>query len=270
MTERRQRFRHGALASLASHVVAILGQLALVPLHLYAWGEQLYGEWLILWAAVAYVGVADLGFSSYVANRLNAQRARGDDAGYLQTLHSALGFSVRISAVAFALLAGAALVLPFDRWLAFEETERQVAVIACLLLALQLTAAIPRGLVVGLYRTIGEYPRGQLLAVVQRLGLTLLTAAGLLLGAGMVEIAALQLVPLLATTVWAWSDLRRRHSWIEIGVQRRVRGLALTFLKPSLLFVAIQVGMVIVLQGSTLVIGPDGIAGNGTEVVWNG
>lgn len=255
MARLRRRFRRGAIAALSSQLIATGGQVLLVPLFLSAWGKQLYGEWLTLAAAVAYAGMADLGFSSYVVNLLNQHFAREERSALLGTLHSALSLLVRVSLIAFVCMASAAVALPLDEWFAFEEIGSGAGSLVAVLLSLQVIAAVPRGLIIGLYRAVEEYPRGVLLANVQRLAAIGLTAAALLGGAGPVGTAALQLVPLIATTFWALADFARRHPWIEIGTQRCVPGLAKTFIRPSLYFLAVQGSLVLVLQGSTITVG---------------
>lgn len=64
-------------------LVSVVVQLVGVPVLLYAWGPQLYGEWLILFAIPTYLSIADLGFSQSVANDMTARVARGDRAGAL-------------------------------------------------------------------------------------------------------------------------------------------------------------------------------------------
>ncbi len=255
MTSARQRFRAGALASLASHVVGAGGQILLVPAFLAAWGAQLYGEWLTLAAAVSYAAFADLGFSTYVVNRLNACKARDEMEEYARVLHSALAFSLKVSLVVFVALAAGAALVPFERVFAFEATPRATAALVAALLALQVTCTIPRGLVFGLYRTIGEYARGTNLANVLRVLHVGVSLVALALGGGLLAVAAAQLAPVALTIAWALRDLRRRHPELPLGLGERVPGLARTFLGPSLLFLAIQASLIGVLQGSTLIVG---------------
>src|ERR1051325_2162324 len=67
----------GTVANLLTQVVNSASQLILVPIFLIAWGNQTYGEWLTLSAAVAYLWMLDFGVQTYVVNRLKQCYLRG-------------------------------------------------------------------------------------------------------------------------------------------------------------------------------------------------
>ncbi|MEM7306326.1 MAG: hypothetical protein AAF682_06635 [Planctomycetota bacterium] len=248
------RFRSGALASVVSNVVGAGGQVVLVPAFLAAWGEQRYGEWLTLAAAVAYASFADLGLATYVTNRLNALRAREEMAEYARVLHSALALSLVLSGCMMAVLAAGLWGAPLAAWFRFEDTPGSTAALASIVLAAQAVVSIPRGLVLGLYRTIGEYARGTHLANLQRVAYVGATLGTLALGAGLVEVAAAQLATAVAAPALALFDLARRHPDLPLGLGRRDRALARSLVRPSVHFLAIQVSLIGVLQGSTLLV----------------
>ncbi len=248
-----KRLRSGALASLLSHVITAAGQMLVVPMYLVAWGGELYGEWLALSAAVAYAGLCDLGFATYTINVLGANRARGEADEYTRNLHSALTFSLGASVLALGVALLALLFLPFESW--FSAGSRPLLLGAGALLALQVTLAIPRGLLLGLYRTFGETARGLSLANAQRLGYFGATALALGLGGDWLAVAASQLVPTVALFAWIRFDVRRRHPEVELGWAKSERSRWRAALSPSLFFLLIQGSLVLVLQGSALVVG---------------
>ena len=253
MSGSSSRFRRGVVASVLAQLVGIVDNLILIPLFLASWGPRLYGEWLCLFAAVAYVALADMGFSSYVVNRLNQAWARSERRAYLETLHSALAFSLLVSLAVLAVIVAGALTLPLERWFGIEVLADRRSVVC--LLGLQVTLSIPRGLVLGVYRSIGEYGRGAMVSNVRRVAALGTTASLLLVGVGPLGVAAGQLAPLVALFAFALTDLRRRHPWLRFGLSHRVPGLARTFLRPSLLFLTVQMSLVLVLQGTTLAAG---------------
>ena len=254
MGPRSRRVTSGVVAALSSQAVLTVAQALLVPVFLTVWGVQRYGEWLTLSAAVAYASICDLGFSTYVVNRLGALRTRRHSEQYVQTLHSALAFSVRLASAVLAVLALGAFVLPLGRWFGFTTTSDLTASMVGLVLATQVLGSIPRGLLIGLYRTMGEYTRGVLVAAVERLTQLALVLAVLLSGGGLLQVALAQLLPLVGGALFVTLDLRRRHPDIVLGVSQRVPGLARSFVRPSLAFLAIQLSLVAVVQGSTLTI----------------
>ena len=100
---RLRRITHGTLANILSQILNVLGQLALVPVFLWLWGNQLYGEWLTLSAAVTYLAMLDFGTHNYLVNRLTQSNARGAGRQYTEILHSSLLLSLVMSTVAVML-----------------------------------------------------------------------------------------------------------------------------------------------------------------------
>jgi O-antigen/teichoic acid export membrane protein len=252
---RAHRFTHGAAATLLTQVINTVGQIALVPIFLGAWGDQLYGEWLTLSAAVAYMIALDFGMQNYVVNRLTQSYAKADLESYTDILHSALYWSLVITGGALGLVGVALLFAPLDEWFQFALTSRTIAAVVAALLAMRVLASIPQGLIAGIYRTIGEFPRGRTIVNLQRVFFFVLSIAVVTAGGGLRAVAAAQMAPLLAGVGYAAWDLRRRHPEIQLGVERRSLSLAFSLLAPSSLFFVIQLGMALTLQGSTLMVG---------------
>lgn len=252
---RLKRLTRGLAATLLQQVVTAAGNLVLVPVFLGHWGEQRYGEWLMLYAAVAYMTVVDFGMQMYVVNRLNQAYTRGDMHDYHRTLHSALRLSLAISGVVVGLVVIAFALMPVARWLEFVWIDEPEAALVGTLLGLQLLGAIPQGLINGVYRTLGEYPRGVMITNVQRalgFGLTALVVA---IDGTPSGVAAAQLVPLALAAAFVWWDLRRRHPEIRLGVREGSYTEARALLLPSLFFFLIQLSSGLILQGTTLVVG---------------
>src|SRR6267378_4692186 len=74
------------------HVMVRLGSLVLVPLFLRYWSPISYGEYLVLFAAVAYLGSLDIGIQWAAVNRLTQAYARNDLDEYRTVQHSCLFF----------------------------------------------------------------------------------------------------------------------------------------------------------------------------------
>lgn len=252
---RTRRFLRGAAAALASQVVRAGTQLVLVPVFLAAWGEALYGEWLTLSAMAAQMGLLDLGVQTFVLNRLNQHRARGEHDDYARVLHSALWWCLTLAGAAALLAAGGAALLPIESWFRLSLVDHGLAAATAAVLFVQMAAQVPYGLVTGIYRTVGEYPAGMAVYNADRILHTALTAGVVVLGGGLVHVALVQLVPACLCVAWVLRDLRRRHPDLAVGVSRRERGLALSFLGPSSLFFLIRASQAAAIQGVALVAG---------------
>ncbi len=252
---RTGRFRRGAIATLTSQVIRAVGQVVLVPVFLAAWGQQLYGEWLMLSAIAAQMVLVDMGVTTYVLNRLNQDYATGELERFTRTLHSALHWCLRLCVAAIALVGFAAYALPVEHWFQLEIVGHGTAATVAILLAVQVAAQVPYGLVTGLYRTVGEYATGMTVYNAQRVLLIALTALVVVAGGSLVQVALAQIVPLAACLAWALADLRRRHPEISLGTARREPGLARSFLGPSSLFFLIRGSQAASIQGTTLIAG---------------
>ncbi len=250
-----RRLAKGLAATLLSQVINIVGNIVLVPVFLSHWGELQYGEWLMVYAAVAYMTVVDFGLQMYVVNLLSQAFTRGDMGDYHRTLHSAFRMSLTICAAVLALMLLAFAILPIGDWLDFAVIEHGAVAWIATLLGLQLLGAIPQGQINGVYRTIGEYHRGVMVGNAQRAAGFAATGVVVGLGGGPQEVAAAQLVPLVLSAIYVWVDLRRRHPEIQLGLRQGTFVEAKKLLLPSLFFFLLQVSAGLVLQGTTLIVG---------------
>jgi O-antigen/teichoic acid export membrane protein len=249
------RLAKGTLANVIRQVLNVGGQLALVPILLTFWGTELYGEWQILAATVAYITLLDFGIQTYVVNCMNQRYSRGEFDEFTRLLHTALAFSGLTSVAALLLILPAILSIPLTSWFSLTITEPNTARAVAAVLACQTVCSLPAGVVGGTYRAIGEYARDLTVANVHRLTVLLLTAGIVISGGGLLAIASLQLVTLVAAVLFLWADLTRRHPEFRLGFRRANLHLARSFLGPSALFFLMQISMALSFQGSTLLIG---------------
>ncbi|MFX0208320.1 MAG: hypothetical protein ACFFDT_20215 [Candidatus Hodarchaeota archaeon] len=249
-----RRLTLGSIAVFMGQGINILGQILVVPLFLWAWGPQLYGEWLALYAVVAYFSLLDFGMQAYVINRLNQCYSVGQLKDYSCILHSALVLYLSVAIVAVSLTTAALSLAPVEQWLNFKLMDHQISAIVAIFLATQIIFAIPQGLIIGLYRTLGEFPRGATIRNLRQ-GCTLgFVALVLLFGGNVIHVAAIQLIPPLGAVAFALRDLKNRHPELNIGLAQSHWKMAITFLAPSLLFFLIQISNALILQGSIIVV----------------
>jgi len=249
-----RRVTLGSMAVLMGQGINILGQILVVPLILWAWGTQLYGEWLALYAVVAYLSLLDFGMQAYVVNRLNQCYSIGRLNDYFCILHSALILYSSVAIVASSLTAAAVSFSPIEQWLNFKLMDHEITAVVAILLASQIIFAIPQGLIIGLYRTLGEFPRGATIRNLQQGFMLGFVALALLFGGNVIHVAAIQLIPSLGTVAFVLHDLKTRHPELKIGFSQSDWKMAITFLGPSLLFFLIQISNALILQGSIIVV----------------
>ena len=249
-----RRVTGGTLGNVLGQVINVAGQFVLVPIFLTYWGNQLYGEWLTLSAAVAYLTLVDFGIQSYVINRMNQCYARGELEACSRILHSALCLYLLVSAVAALLMLSGLWFLPIASWFQFTVTSPASVTVVGMLLTLQIVVAVPTGVIAGIYRAVGEYPREIMISNMFRLGSVILTAVVVAAGGKLASVALLQMLTLAVGMVYVQIDLRRRHPQIHIGLSKADFAEAILFLAPSALFFLIHIATIVIVQGSTLVV----------------
>lgn len=250
-----RRLRNGFGANLYNQGVTIVVQLVSVPILLHAWGTQLYGEWLILFAIPAYLSMTDLGFSQSAGNDMTARVARGDRAGALVVFQS-LGVLVYLLA-ALGLLLSAWLLwqLPLWRWFSFSEMGREQTRWVLWLLAAEVFVRLPDGVNHAGFRASGDYALhvglNSTTRLVQFTGVLIAALAG---GGPVAAAGTFFGARALATPGFAVL-LVRRHRWLSFGWSHaRKRELRLLF-KPALANMAIPMAQALNIQGMVLVVG---------------
>src|SRR5215472_10246617 len=76
----------------AGHGIQSLTQLLLPPAFIAAYGVTGFGEWLVLSAAVGYLGTLDFGLQTYVLNELTSLYHRGE----LERFHRVQSVGLRL------------------------------------------------------------------------------------------------------------------------------------------------------------------------------
>lgn len=250
-----RRILKGFGANLYGQAVIVIVQLLGVPILLHAWGPQLYGEWLILFAIPAYLSMTDLGFSQSAANDMTAQVARGDRAEALSVFQS-LGALV-FSAAAIGLLLVTALVfgLPLQHWLHFQAMNIEEVRWVLWFLALSILAGLPDGANHAGFRSHGEYGLhvGIYYTVLLAQNIALWTAA--ITGRGPVVAAAaffaIRLLAMIATAALLIIRHRSLHFGFKHARVAELRRLG----RPALANLGMPLAQALNVQGMVLAVG---------------
>jgi hypothetical protein len=161
-----RRDLYGLGANAYGQVVTAIIQLVGVPILLYAWGAQLYGEWLILFAIPAYLLMTNLGFSLSAANDMTARVGHADALRVFQSLATLI---YAIAGVGIVLSAALLWRLPLQDWLHFQAMDTDAARWVLWLLAAQVFATLLDGVNRAGFCASGEYALHQILHNTARL-----------------------------------------------------------------------------------------------------
>lgn len=252
----KKRLVRGIGANFLGQMINLASRLVLVPLFLLAWGVDIYGEWLLLSSVVAYLSLTDLGGQSYIVNRLTQAYAQRDIPLFRRVLHTGLALFLVIPLTAYGLFLGVALAFPLAAYLHITITGHQVVVGVLAILAFQFVFSLPQGILLGVYRAVEMLPRGVMLANLMQFLTLIFVAGGLWLKWSMVPIACLQIMPYGLIALIALRDLNRRFPQFHLlSLAEANFSFGLSFLKPSLHFLLIQLGQAFAVQGTVLVVG---------------
>lgn len=254
-TTARQRILHGLGANAFGQLVTVVVQLAGVPILLHAWGVQLYGEWLLLFAIPAYLAMTDLGFTQSACNDMTARVARGDRVGALSVFQSIGVLVYAIAALSLILTAAAMPWLPLAEWLNFQAMDARTAQWVLWLLVAQVLVTLPDGVTHAGFRAGGEYAlHFGLHSVVRLLQFSGVWIAALA-GGGPLAAAGIFLgVRALATAAFALLVVRR-HRWLRYGTAHARRTELRRLLNPAMANMAIPLAQALNIQGMVVVVG---------------
>ncbi len=250
------RLVKGLGANAIGQALNLASKILLVPLFLTAWGANIYGEWLVLYSLVAYVSLTDLGGQVYLVNKLTQAYASQEIDLFRKLLHSGLALFVSFPTIALAFMILILWLYPIERTLGIVETTHTITVVVASLLGAQFLIALPQGLLLGIYRAVGLMSRGVMFGNLIILVQMVFTAVGLLVGADMMMIAILQILPYGIVVGLVLVDLNKKVPNICIfSLQHASYSLMKTFIRPSLHFFSIQISQLLSIQGTILVAG---------------
>lgn len=252
----RSRMIKGLGANLVGQLLNLLSRLALPPLFLHAWGVDIYGEWLLLSSFVAYLSLSDLGGQLYVVNRLTQAHAGRDMDLFRTLLRTGLAIFLVVPAIFFLGFVLFINLYHVESIFGIVKTSHQEVLWVLIVLAFQFLFSLPHGILLGVYRAVGMYPRGVMLGNMIPLLQLVMTALLLWEQSSMLVIAGIQLVPYVLVAVVALIDLEKRFPELQVCSLRGVSfRLALSFVRPSLYFLIIQLAQMVSIQGSVLAVG---------------
>ncbi|MES2220055.1 MAG: hypothetical protein V4587_03705 [Acidobacteriota bacterium] len=163
-------------ALMTSNVVNLITKLLLPPIFLFRYGTTLYGEWIALSGAVAYLSTLNFGIQTYVTQDLTVRYQRQELDRYhlqqstsLRVLLGILGSAAVVCLVVFA--------IPVQRWLRLTISHRDTS-ITLYLLAIQILLGVLFGYFTGMFMVLSRAHTGVLWVNGLRLTMVVVTSAG--------------------------------------------------------------------------------------------
>jgi O-antigen/teichoic acid export membrane protein len=204
----QDRFRRNVAFAWGGYLVNIIAGFVMPRLISDRLGQTILGVWDFAWSLVGYFALTQLGISSSVQRYVARYRALGEHDNLSRSV-STIGLSLRISAIATLLLtvATAMWIVPHFQARLGEgmETTRMVVLFLGAELAISMWLTVYGGIVVGCHR----WDAHNLISAVGYAVMTVGMIAALMMGGGLVSLAAVHCVSMSACEVARWRLARK-------------------------------------------------------------
>lgn len=218
----------GTAANYAGQLVTLTVWFFLTPFILHRVGVTQYALWVLVASILAYGRLFDLGIADAVIKYTAEHRAKGDDRAASELIATALWLYIAIGiviSIAVYFLAPS-IVGVFNVPPGEQDTARALVRVTAVAVAVELPAATAFAVLQGLHR----FDLSNLIGSIAMLGLAAATVTVLLLGGGVVALAAVTIPMTLLWQVPAVIAIHRIAPGMRFGLRgaqrRHVRAVA--------------------------------------------
>jgi len=245
---------------LLNQAIRIGEQILLVPLFLTAWGADLYRDWLVIYAIVAFVGLCNFGTEHYFGNLFLRHAARGEHErvnrqvaiGVFCALVIGIALTASVSAGVFAL--DLRSLLHVGRLDGANDAEKLL-----LLMILPMSVFIAEQVLKTLYRAYDEFNRGECaFALYNALQIGSVAVALLLRQPPWVVALAYLVVPFVFSAGLV-IDLVSRYPMLRLRVAVPTISELRELTPTSLLYFTFPLSLALVQHGTVLLLGALGV-----------
>lgn len=262
------RIQKGVASEIFANLIRVVIQVTGVPLFLYFWGDEGYGEWLILTAILGYLRLSNVGFGQATRNRMAMEVSAGHRDQALGYFQSTSILFVVIGAVVMLLVGLAALAAPaIHDFLNFEILSSRGFAWSMIILGAVIVINLQVEVLDAGFRCEGHYGLSTFLIMLSELVIFLLIVLVLVAGGNLVMGIGCYLLGTLFRLALLRLVLYRLGDWIVFGLRHASWRTIKEFTLPSLAFMAFPLGQAMGLQGTLIVIGA--ILGPPAVVVFN-
>lgn len=262
------RIKKGIASEIFANLTRVVIQVGGVPLFLAFWGDEGYGEWLLLTAILGYLRLSSVGFGQATRNRMAMEVSAGKRDHALGYFQSTSTLFIIIGAIVMLLVGLAAWAAPsIHGFLNFEILSVDGLRLALLILGSVIVINLQVEVLDAGFRCEGHYGLSTFLIMLSEIVIFSLVVFVLLTGGGLVTGVACYLVGTIFRFILLRLVLKRFADWISFGFRHASWRTIKEFTLPSLAFMAFPLGQAMGLQGTLIVIGA--ILGPPAVVVFN-
>ncbi len=263
-----ERIQKGVASEIFANLIRVVIQVTGVPLFLLFWGDESYGEWLILTAILGYLRLSNVGFGQATRNRMAMEVSAGHRDRALVYFQSTSVLFVVVGTLVMALMVLAASVAPvIHDFLNFKTLSIEGLAWSLVILGAVIAINLQVEVLDAGFRCEGHYGLSTFLIMLSELLIFLLIILVMITGGDLVMGIACYLFGTLFRFLLLRFKLYRLGAWIVFGLSRASWQTIKEFTLPSLAFMAFPLGQAMGLQGTLIIIGA--ILGPPAVVVFN-
>ena len=251
----KRRLLRGFSANGLSQIVAILVQIFSVPIFLQSWGNQLYGEWLILSAIPTYLAISDMGLTSAAANEMTMKVAEDNKPAAVEIFQS-ISFLIQIISLTLSIVVIFVVILfPINNWLNISNLRKIDTFHIIIFLTLYVLTGMQKNVILAGFRCDGNYAFGVACASISRFLEYAAVTVFVLLGASPAIAALVFWAACVFSLFFMRLSLAKKSSWL-VSQQNAVNSQIIkSLIKPALASMSFPLGNAVNNQGVTIAIG---------------
>lgn len=251
----KKRLLQGIGANGLGQFITIFIQVVSVPIFLNFWGQELYGEWLILSATPMFLSMSDLGFTIAAENEMTMKVAKGDRKGALDVFQSVWFVLLIASFIAVFSIFFFFNLVNIQQFLSItilsnSESAYIIALLSCyVLLGMQIS------LLSGGFRCNGNYALGVCYANYLRFLDYLVITIAIYFGANPLIVSICFVSTRFIGIILMYRWLREKSSWISYGYKNVNFKVLKVLSKPAVACMGLPLINAMSNQGVIIIIG---------------
>lgn len=240
-------------ANLLGVCVNLLNQIALVPLYIIFWGNDLYADWIVLSAITVIFSMSDIGLNTVIQNRFSIKLSQNNNS----ECNSLLTNNFIIVSFIFSLsLIGISLYLYFvDIVSSFglHSISRNEAGCILVLIVVRIYLGMYSGIENAIYKATHNNSRCVYIDQFSALTTVIITALCLFLHLRLSTMCILLCIPPIIVILFKRIDSKKYYDY-KFSLRNVDKNLLKTLLKPAVAFLSFPIGNAFLLQGFTFII----------------
>lgn len=245
--------RRNILANLFGIGVNLLNQIVLVPFYIIYWGNDLYGDWIVLSALTAFFGMSDIGLNSVIQNKFSICYAQKDFKQCNSLLVNNVAIIIIIGTV--CIISSVAYVSFFDITiqLGLSTLTRMEGSYVFVVLLCQIFIQMFSGIENAIFRATHNASTAVYYDQVAKLSIFVITFICLAIGSNIVVLCIATCFPNILLIAIKHINARKHFKWKFSYSSTDLKQLR-KILPQSIAYMSFPISNAILLQGFTLLV----------------